>query len=172
MTYALQSASSPSYILASLHPSDDFTSVLMICSSVEALNLPSRGTKFVSEKTFSASSSYAWRASAADNFSRPRSIAMRLLVSVMSQIQQDFTITFWNSPSCARPANEIKKFSRFRGLWQRQSLLKLFHQVLNDYQLRQTPNAAAIYVRISEHEDEDEQWGSALYPARAGEGPS
>lgn len=97
---------------------------------------------------------------------------MRLLDSAMSQIQQDFTITLWNSPSCARPANEIKKFSRFRGLRQRQSLLKLFHQVLNDYQFRQTPNATAIYVRISQHEDEDEQWGSALYPARAGEGRS
>ena len=158
MTYALQSVlSSWSYILASLHASDDFTSVLMICSSVEALNLPSRGTKFLSEKTFSASSSYAWIASAADNLNRPSSIAMSLLDFAMSQVRQAFAIAFCNSPSCARPANEIKIVSRLRGLRQRQSLSKLFHQGLDDYEFRQTPNATAIYVRFSQHEDENER---------------
>ena len=137
MTYALQLALSfPSYILASLHPSDDFTRLLMICSSVEALNLPPRGTKFLSEKTFSASSSYALIASAADNLKRPRSIAIRLLDSVMSQIRIDVRSACLNSPSCARPANEIKILSRFRGLRQRQSLSKLFHQALNDSEFR------------------------------------
>ena len=144
----------------------------MIDSSVEALNLPSRGTKFLSEKTFSASSSYAWIVSAAESLNRPRSIAMRLLVFAISQLRQGFTIAFGDPPSCARPANEIKKLSRFRGLRQRQSLLNLFHQVLNNNEFRQPRNAAAICIRISQHEDEDEQWSPALYPARACEGLS